>query len=161
NPNATGPAIDVLLNAPNITTQDLIFGTASTGGYYNLADQGDGSETLTVDGNIIKSSAVGTSVIQLTNPMYLSAGNHVVAINDTPGPVPELSVNNPIDNPIGGGSASITVNNGFNNSGYTSYGTFVLNVANNYSGGTNIENGIITDNANGGLGTGTVTIGSI
>jgi autotransporter-associated beta strand protein len=165
NPNssaasATGPSYAVSLNAPNITAQNIVLGTSSDSGYYSIYDQGTpGGQTLTLDGNLVKASAVGESVILLSNPMLLSAGNHVVSINDTPGPVPELSMDNSMVET--GGSASITVNNAAYNSNYDSYGTFVLNAANTYSGGTNILDGIITDNANGALGSGTVSIGTL
>jgi len=154
---ASGPAYSALLYA-NITAQNIVFGTSADSGYYSIFDGGNGS-TLTLSGNLVKASAVGESIILLSNPINLTAGDHVVSVNDTPGPEPELAIDSPMQEV--GGAASITVNNAAYNSGYSSYGTFVLNSANNYSGGTNIVDGIVTDNAAGALGTGTVTIGSI
>lgn len=71
----------------SINAQDIVLGTATNGtgnGYYSFFDQGDGNETITLNGNLIKASAVGESVFQLSSPIVLPAGNHVVAINDTP-----------------------------------------------------------------------------
>jgi fibronectin-binding autotransporter adhesin len=152
--SATGTSNFVTLTN-SINVQDITLGTATNGatnGFYNIVDDG-GSETLTLNGNLIKASAVGESLIELTNPLVLAAGDHVVAINDTPGPVPELSIDNPIT-----GSGSITMNNAFNSSGYTQYGTLVLNVDSDYSGGTNIVDGAVTANTQGALGTGTCVI---
>ena len=59
------------------------------------------------------------------------------------------------------GAGSITVNNAYNSSGYTPYGTFVLDTDNTYTGGTNIQDGCLTANESNALGTGTVTIGSL
>ncbi len=159
---AGGTANNVTLNA-NINVQDIILGTATNGsssGYYNLFDQGDGNETLTLNGNLIKASAVGQSIFQLSSPIVLPAGNHVVAINDTPGAVPELSLEEFNDNSLTG-PGSITVNNAYNSSGYTPFGTFVLDTDNDYSGGTNIQDGSVTANESNALGTGTVTVGSL
>ncbi len=161
-PVSSPGAYNVLLNA-DITVQDIDLGTASNGDYFNIADQGDGNETLTLAGNLIKTSGTGTSVIQLTNPIMLTAGDHVVAINDTPGAVPELAIetsNSSGTNSITG-SGSITLNNAYNNSGYTEYGTLVLNTDNTYTGGTNIVDGALTVNSGGALGSGIATISNM
>ena len=64
-----------------------------------------------------------------------------------------------MDNAITG-AGSITLDNGFNSSGYPQWGTLVLNTDSDYSGGTNIVKGRLVMNTSNGLGTGPVTIGS-
>jgi fibronectin-binding autotransporter adhesin len=159
---AAGTAYTVILSTP-LTVQDLILGTVGTNttndGYYNFIDYGDSNEPLTLNGNLIKASAVGKSSFELSSPINLAAGNHVVAINDTPGAVPELSMEELNDNSLSG-AGSITMNNAYNSSGYAQYGTFVLDTDNTYTGGTNIVDGALTANSGGALGTGTVTIGA-
>jgi autotransporter-associated beta strand protein len=159
--SGTGTENNVTLaEGVSINAQDIVLGTATNGsgnGYYSFFDQDDGNETLTLNGNLIKASAVGESVFQLSSPIVLPAGNHVVAINDTPGAVPELSMEEFNDNSLTG-PGSITMNNAYNSSGYAQYGTFVLDTDNTYTGGTNIVDGALTANASNALGTGAVTI---
>ena len=148
----------ILTTALNV--QDINLGTATNGsspGYYSFIDYEDGNEPLTLNGNLIKSSAVGESSFELSAPITLPAGNHVVAINDTPGAVPELAMEELNDNSLTG-PGSITLNNAYNSSGYAQYGTFVLDTDNTYTGGTNIVDGALTANASNALGTGTVSI---
>lgn len=142
----------VITLTSSMTVQDLNFAEATNPGpgSYSLFDDGN-SENLTINGNIIKSTAVGESEIDLTGNVILPTGNHVVAINDTPGAVPELSVDSPIT-----GAGSLTLNNAAQ--GYAQYGTFVVNVDGNYTGGTSISSGALTQNSQAALGTGTVTI---
>ena len=160
--STSGTQNTVILTTP-LSVQDLILGTATPGptpGYYSFIDYGDSNEQLTLNGNLIKASAVGESTFELSAPINLTAGNHVVAINDTPGAVPELSMEEFNDNSLTG-PGSITMNNAYNSSGYTPYGTLVLDTDNTYTGGTNIQDGSVTANASNALGTGTVTIGSL
>jgi len=148
----------ILTTALNV--QDINLGTATNGsspGYYSFIDYEDGNEPLTLNGNLIKSSAVGESSFELSAPITLPSGNHVVAINDTPGAVPELAMEELNDNSLTG-PGSITLNNAYNSSGYAQYGTFVLDTDNTYTGGTNIVDGALTANASNALGTGTVSI---
>jgi autotransporter-associated beta strand protein/T5SS/PEP-CTERM-associated repeat protein len=145
----------VLLN-DNLVVQDMTFGNASNGAYYNIADQGDGAQTLTLNGNILKTATSGGTVFQLTNALVLSAGAHVVTLQDSPGDVPaEMTMDNAIT-----GAGSLTLDNGFNSSGYPQWGTLVLNADSDYSGGTNIVKGRLVVNTSNGLGTGPVTISS-
>ncbi len=145
------PNYSVSLNA-NITAQNIILGESADNGVYGIYDQGvSGGQTLTLAGNLVKATAEGELVVQLSNAMLLTAGNHIISVNDTGGPEPELSIDNSMVET--GGSATLTINNANYNSAYSSYGTFVLNAANTYSGGTNILDGIVTDDAGGaGLG---------
>lgn len=143
---------DVDLAAP-ITVQDINFGTAANGGSYYISDFNGGS--LTVNGNITKST--GNSILQfllVSGPLTLSSGNHTFAINDTPGDVPELSMNGEITGP-----GAVTLDNG----SYASWGTVVFNTPNSYTGGTTINKGRLVITSAGSLGSTSapVTIGSI
>jgi autotransporter-associated beta strand protein len=154
NSSSTSP-FNVLLNA-NITVQNLTLANASPTSYYNIGDQGDGAETLTLAGNFLKSSTIGGSVFSLTNPLDLTSGTHIFTLQDSPGDAPpEVTMNNGLT-----GSGAVTLDNGFNSSGYPQWGTLVFNVDSNYSGGTNVVKGRLVANTSNGLGTGTVTISS-
>ena len=140
----------------SITVQDLTLANASATSYYNIGDQGDGGQTLTLAGNVLKTATAGGTIFSLTNAINLTAGNHVFTLQDTPGDAPpEMAMNNGL-----AGSGAITLDNGFNASGYPQWGTLVLNVDSTYSGGTNVVKGRLVANTSNGLGTGTVTISS-
>ena len=155
----TGPAVPATVGAANfailttnISVQNITLNTGSDGSFYNITDDGNG-ENLTVAGNIIKASGIGNSVFQLSGALNLTAGNHTVALNDTPGDTPELSINNAI-----GGAGSLTLDNSFNSSGYAQYGTLVLNGNDSYSGGTTVAFGRLVANTATALGTGAITV---
>jgi fibronectin-binding autotransporter adhesin len=151
--SSTAGLSNLVLLSQNITVQNITFNTSSTGAYYNIADQGDGAETLTLAGNITKAAGYGINQFQLTNALVLTAGNHVFAINDTSGDsAPELAMNNAIT----GTGATVTINNGI----YDQYGTTQFAEDNSYTGGTNIIKGRLEILSGGGLGSGLTTISS-
>lgn len=136
----------------SITVKDIRFGASSNNSFFEIYDVG-GSETLTITGNVIKSALIGTPQIALTNAIQLTAGEHVFALNDSPEDLAELTINSVLT-----GAGSLTLDNGFNDSGFAQWGTLVLNLNNSYSGGTHVKNGRIVINKAGALGTGAVLI---
>lgn len=149
--NASATTNEIALAAP-IEVNNIDFSTESDGTVDYIDDALGG--TLQVDGNIIKSTPNGEISIQLTTPLALSSAAHTVAINDTPGGVPELAIDATIS-----GSGSVTLNNGAN--GYAQWGTLVLNDDSpNFSGGFNVVDGALTANTSGALGTAMTVISS-
>jgi fibronectin-binding autotransporter adhesin len=131
------------LAAP-ITAQNVTFGTAADGGIYNISDFGGGS--LTINGNVTKASGGGQSQFLLVSgPLMLAAGDHVVAMKDSPGDVAELSINGSI-----AGAGGLTVDN--TAASTEAWGTVALNVDNSYAGATNINKGRLVITTSGGLG---------
>ena len=156
--NATNAVVNtaspnnIELAAP-ITVQNIVLGTAANGAIYNFSDFSGGS--ITLNGNITKATPGGAlQFLLVSNPLTLAAGNHVVAMNDTPGDLAELSMNGEIT-----GSGDLTVDN----SPYQTWGTLALNVDNTYTGATNINNGRLVITTSGGLGStaGGTTIGAL
>jgi fibronectin-binding autotransporter adhesin len=143
----------------NITAQNITLGNASNGAYFNINDEGDGNETLTLDGNIYKTSAIGGIQFNLVNDIALSAGNHVVALNDTPGDAPpEMEFNTGLS-----GTGTLTLDNSQvqdyrSSAPAAQWGTLVLNADGSYSGGTNVVKGRLIANTSNALGMGTVTV---
>jgi fibronectin-binding autotransporter adhesin len=125
-------------NNDAIVVQDLTLGTGVNGSVYNLDDQDGGS--LTLNGNINKATAGGILNITLFNNLTIGAGDHVFALRDTPGDLPELTINNSIQ-----GTGNIVLDNG--SQGYESWGTLVLNTGSSFIGSTTINKGrlVITD----------------
>ena len=143
----------VFLN-DNITVQNLSLATSPTGVYYNIFDQGDGNQTLTLAGNVIKTGAVGAPIIQLTNAINLTSGTHTFAINDSPGDAaPELALSTELT-----GAGSVTVDNTLNASGFPQFGTVAFNVGNSYAGGTTVSSGRLEIARGNALGSGAVLI---
>ena len=155
-PDTTPSPNTILLNA-DITVQDLTLSTAATGAGYNLFDQGDGGQTLTIAGNVIKAGLRGAPQILLTNAAILTAGDHTIAAGDSPGDAaPELTFNSGLT-----GAGSVTINNALGFAGGAAdiqYGTTAFNVDNSYTGGTTITEGRLIANSGGALGTGAVVI---
>ena len=141
-----------------IVVNDLAVGTAANGAYYNFSDFNGGS--LAVNGNITKTTGGGGVQFLLNNGLSLSAGNHTIGVRDTPFDlVPELTFNSAIN----GVGASVTIDNASNYAGAAvdiQYGTTAFNVANGYTGGTNVVSGRLLVNDDNALGTGLVTISS-
>jgi autotransporter-associated beta strand protein len=137
--NATPNNIDL---GAAITVNDILLGIGTNGGVYNLSDFGGGSLTLT--GNINKTAGNGAlSFLLQSNAMTLGAGDHVVALKDTPGDTAELAINGAIT-----GAGGITMDN--STQGYESWGTLAFNVDNSYTGATNISFGrLVITTANG------------
>lgn len=130
----------IILNE-DITVMNLTLASSAAGNYYDIIDQGDGGQTLTLAGNFTKAAPSGTPRFQLTNALQLTAGNHVFAINDTGGDVPELRMNNAV-----AGAGGLTLDNG----AFQAFGTLIFNVNNTYEGATNLAKGrLIITQANG------------
>jgi fibronectin-binding autotransporter adhesin len=153
--NLTGvanPALDEISLGAAIEVQDINLSTTTDNTSYFIDDADGGS--LTVDGNITKSTNDGELQIELFGSnLTLSAGNHTIALNDTPGDVPELAINGSIT-----GAGSVTVDNSSFTSG--SFGTLLYTEDNSYTGGTTITNGRIVITSGGALGSGAATIGA-
>ncbi|MBC8107612.1 MAG: hypothetical protein H7Z14_13560 [Anaerolineae bacterium] len=146
--NAT-PTNNVTVNSA-ITVQNINLGIGSNGAGYNILDD-FGSGVLTLAGNVEKSSSDGVSQFALGNGLALTSGQHTFKLRDTPGPAPELTIDNAIT-----GSGGITLNNDT----YDQWGTMVFTSGNNYSGGTNLVKGRLVITGAGQLGTGAVNISS-
>ena len=156
--NGTGTATPLsILLASNITVLDLTLANSATGSAYNIFDQGDGLQTLTVAGNLLKTGLAGNPQILLTNALVLTSGIHIISAGDSPGDAsPELTFNSALT-----GSGSITINNALGYVGPAAdvqYGTTAFNTDNTYTGGTTVSNGRLIANTNGALGTGAVVI---
>ena len=154
--NPVPTALTVLLGS-NITVNNWTMASASTGAAYNFFDQGDGAQTLTLAGNIQKTSSVGTPQVLFTNAISLTAGNHIIALRDSPGNAPaELTFNSGFS-----GAGAITLDNTYNfggNNTEVQFGTVVLNVDSTYTGGTNVAEGRLVANTANAMGTGPVTV---
>src|SRR5581483_299028 len=155
--SSTGSGSDTITLGTSITVQDITLGTASNGAFYNIQDQFDGGEALTLAGNVTKTAAVGGSSFFFSSPMALTAGNHTFAINDTPGDLAELSITNGFGGAVLSGAGFVTLDNG---ASFPQWGTLALNGDSTYTGGTNINKGRLIITSSGGLGTGTATIGA-
>ena len=145
---------DLVTLGSSISVQNITLGTTTTGGYYNITDDGNSDQTLTLFGNVTKTAAVGALTIGLSNAIVLTTGNHVFALNDTSGDTAELTVSLGFT-----GNGGLTLDNG--SQSYNSFGTLLLTSDSSYTGGTNISNGrlvIDTSGALGGAAGGTVTI---
>lgn len=128
-----------------IQTADLIVGLASNGNVgavYNFSDFNGGS--LTLGGNFVKNAAAGQVNFLLFNGLSLTAGDHTFTIRDTPGDVPEVTVNSFVT-----GSGNIIVDN---SAAYDSWGTIVFNSSNDYTGTTAINKGRLIITTSDGLG---------
>ncbi len=121
-------------NNDAIVVQDLTLGTGTNGSVYNIDDQNGGS--LTLNGNINKATGGGLLNFTLFNNLTLGAGDHTISLRDTPGDLPELTINNSIQ-----GTGNIVLDNG--SQGYESWGTLVLNTDSNFTGSTTINKGRI------------------
>lgn len=145
------PTLNEISLAAPIEVQNLTFGTTSDNNSSYFIDDG-GSGSLTVDGNITKSTSNGQlQFLLFGSSLTLSSGNHTIAINDTPTNVPELTMNCQIT-----GAGSITLDNSQFSSG--SYGTLIFGQDNSYTGGTTVTNGYLGIATGNGLGSGAVTI---
>src|SRR5439155_21840377 len=130
--------------ATAITAQNITLGTSSDGAIYNISDFSGGS--LTLNGNITKVSGGGQSQFLLVSgPLNLAAGDHVVAMKDSPGDVAELSANGAI-----AGAGGLTIDNTAATT--EAWGTMALNVDKSYTGATNISMGRLVITTSGGLG---------
>jgi autotransporter-associated beta strand protein len=149
--------LQILLTS-DVTVNNLSFATTNTGAAYNIFDPDPVDVpvpfTLTITGNVIKTGASGTPQIALTNPINLTAGNHIFGARDTSGDLAELSFNGPLT-----GAGAVTLDNTVNGTTtYEQYGTTVLRASNTYTGGTTIKAGRLVSNNSAGLGTGAVVI---
>ena len=156
--NAGTLAANVFL-AENITVQNITLANTGDGRYFNILDQGDFNQTLTLNGNISKVANKGGSQISLSNAMVLSAASHTIAVRDTGNVNVELTFGNAIT-----GSGSLTFDNAFDiaggagTSGFDAFGTTLLTVDSNYTGGTFIKSGRVGIASSNALGTGTTVI---
>jgi fibronectin-binding autotransporter adhesin len=119
-------------NNDAIVVQDITLGTGLDGSVYNIDDQNGGS--LTLNGNINKATAGGILNLTLFNNLTIGAGDHAIALRDTPGDLPELTINNSIQ-----GTGNLVLDNG--SQGYESWGTLVLNTGSNFNGSTTVKKG--------------------
>ncbi|MGC4031788.1 MAG: autotransporter-associated beta strand repeat-containing protein [Tepidisphaeraceae bacterium] len=143
--SATGTATpNSILLAENITVQNLTFGTASNNAYYNLYDFGDGNQTLTLAGNITKTTGLGGVQMLLTNAVNLTTGQHVFKVADTPADAaPEFIVDSVLS-----GAGGVTIDNDT----FDTWGTTAFNLNNSYTGDTLINKGRLIVNQSNALG---------
>jgi autotransporter-associated beta strand protein len=148
---------DALTLTQNLTVQNITFNTSSTGAFFNIQDDFGGDLTLTLAGNITKAAGFGQPQFYLTNAVNLTAGNHVIAANDTAADnAPEIQFLNISGTANLTGAGSITIDNG----AYSQYGSTSFSSDNTYTGGTNIVKGRLEILTGGGLGSGLATISS-
>jgi hypothetical protein len=134
-----------------IVVNDLQLNNAANGGNYNF--DAPNFNSLTVNGNIIKNGNAGPVRFDLlAGPFVLGAGNHVIALRDTPGGAnPEMLINANIS-----GSGGITLDNRQILVGaQEAWGTLSTTGINTYTGQTNINFGRLAISQSTGLGTST------
>lgn len=153
-PVGTAGASFIIALASDVTVQNLTFAAATDGTSFTIGDLGDGLQTLTIAGDVIKSAPAGTPKVELTNAIQLTAVNHNFVIRDTGGDAqPEMTFTTEI-----GGAGSVTLDNYLNNTVNDQYGTLGFLADNSYSGGTNVNAGRLVIKSSGSLGTGLVTV---
>lgn len=145
--NITNAAAFNISLMDDIVVQDLHINTSSTGSYYNF--DAPNFNSLTINGNVYKNTGTGQVKFDLlAGPFVLGNGDHVFALRDTGGDIPEMQINANIS-----GAGGMTIDNRLTLNGVKeSWGTLSTTGINSYTGQTNIKYGRLVISQSAGLG---------